>query len=266
MIGNRELCSVRRHVAKSSRPAAGRENESLRFPNAKRACASLNRESFSPSAFQLGEKVAKPDEGAVLAMPWPASPLVCGRRRAVPLWPVLVSVRFPRGVPRLLVLGDVEIDGPLGVVGQLDLDHLIATERRPLAGVGDPASLTPESAVAVVDPVVLEVDPFVGRIGRTVTAVSGESPVWSTSAAADTAAGGAGTTAAGGGAVCGFDTHAAAAAAITRTSFRMRRINGPAAINLPPAGRRRHTAPGSTPPPQRAPSPRSRARGGACSR
>ena len=33
----------------------------------------LTSRAFSPSAFQLGEKVAKPDEGAVLAAPSPAS-------------------------------------------------------------------------------------------------------------------------------------------------------------------------------------------------
>ena len=40
------------------------------------------REPFSPSAFQLGEKVAKPDEGAVLASPCPASVVWLRLRRA----------------------------------------------------------------------------------------------------------------------------------------------------------------------------------------
>ena len=40
--------------------------KSLRFPNI---------ESPSPPRFSAGEKVAKPDEGAVLAMPLPVSTL-----------------------------------------------------------------------------------------------------------------------------------------------------------------------------------------------
>src|SRR4051794_27025838 len=69
-------------------------------------------------------------------------------------------------VPRLLVFGDVEVDGALGVIGQLDLHHFVPSRIGAFARVRESASGAAEAAVVVEDPVVLEVDAFVRRVGR----------------------------------------------------------------------------------------------------